>query len=47
MSKSTQPIFIFWGKAFEGLTAAIFVDELRRADLPVKMIGLNQRLAKG
>lgn len=47
MSKSGRYIFVLWGKRFEEATAAIFVTELRKVGLPVKLVSLNSQQLKG
>jgi putative intracellular protease/amidase len=47
MSRSDDHIFVFWGNGFDEATAAIFVTELRRIGLRVKVVGLTQRRSNG
>ncbi len=41
MSKIHNYVFVLWGEKFEEDTAAIFVTELRKAGLRVKVVGLS------
>ncbi len=47
MSKLNKYIFVLWGDRFEEATAAVFVTELRKAGLLVKVVGLNSRQISG
>jgi len=47
MSKSDYYVFVLWGKRFEEATAAIFVSELRKVGLPVKLVSLNSQEIRG
>ena len=40
-------VFVLWAHQFEEATATIFVSELRRAGLRVKVVGLTQRRSAG
>ncbi|MFQ5614319.1 MAG: DJ-1/PfpI family protein [Anaerolineae bacterium] len=40
MSKFTDYVFVLWGEQFDETTATVFVSELRRAGLRVKVVGL-------
>ncbi|MBE7472477.1 MAG: hypothetical protein DPW09_22640 [Anaerolineae bacterium] len=41
MSKINRYVFVLWGERFEEAAAAIFVTELRKAGLLVKLVGLD------
>ena len=43
MTISDSHIFVLWGNGFDEAMTAIFVTELRRAGLRVKVVGLTQR----
>ena len=47
MSKPDECVFVLWGKGFHEATATIFVTELRRTGLRVKVVGLTQRRSSG
>lgn len=47
MSRLDQVVFVIWNGGFEEVTAAIFVTELRKAGLRVKIIGLNAQRISG
>ena len=47
MTKPVQYVFVLWGKGFYEASATIFVTELRRAGLRVKVVGLTQRRTSG
>jgi len=47
MPKSEDYVFVLWANEFEEATATIFVTELRRAGLRVKVVGLTQRRSNG
>jgi putative intracellular protease/amidase len=47
MSQSDENIFVLWGSGFDETTATIFITELRRAGLHVKLVGLTQRRSNG
>lgn len=47
MSKPNHYVFVLWGDRFEEAAAAIFVTELRKAGLLVKLVGLNSRQLSG
>ena len=47
MSQSAEYIFVLWGSGFDEATATIFITELRRAGLHVKLVGLTQRRSNG
>lgn len=47
MSQSDELIFVLWGSGFDEATATIFITELRRAGLQVKLIGLTRRRSNG
>ena len=47
MSKSNDYICVLWGDRFEEATTAIFVTELRKMGLLVKLVGLNSRQLSG
>jgi putative intracellular protease/amidase len=47
MPKSKDYVFVLWGSEFEEMTATIFVTELRRAGLWVKVVGLTRRRSNG
>jgi len=47
MSQSDELIFVLWGSGFDEATATIFITELRRAGLHVKLVGLTQRRSNG
>lgn len=42
-----QAIFVLWGERFDELVAVAFVTRLRKAGLPVKVVGLSRRPAAG
>lgn len=39
--------FVLWAAGLDELAATIFVTELRRVGLPVKMVGLRRRVERG
>ena len=47
MSQFDECIFVLWGSGFDEAIATIFITELRRAGLPVKLVGLTQRRSNG
>ncbi len=47
MSRLNDYIFVLWANKFEEATAAIFVTELRKAGLRVKVVGLTGRQTGG
>ena len=47
MSKIHTYVFVLWGEKFEEDTAAIFVTELRKAGLRVKVVGLAPQHING
>ena len=47
MSQPDKSIFVLWGSGFDEATATIFITELRRAGLHVKLVGLTQRRSNG
>jgi putative intracellular protease/amidase len=47
MPKPEDYVFVLWANEFEETTATIFVTELRRAGLRVKVVGLTQRRSNG
>jgi putative intracellular protease/amidase len=47
MSRSSDYIFVLWGHGFDETTATLFITELRRAGLNVKVVGLTQRRSTG
>ena len=47
MSQFGDYIFVLWGNGFDETTATIFITELRRVGLPVKLVGLSQRRSAG
>ncbi len=47
MSQIQDYVFILWGERFEEAAATIFITELRRVGLRVKMVGLTQRRISG
>ena len=47
MSKIHNYVFVLWGEKFEEDAAAIFVTELRRAGLRVKVVGLSPQHING
>lgn len=47
MSQAGDYIFVLWGNGFDETTATIFITELRRAGLYVKLVGLTQRRSAG
>jgi putative intracellular protease/amidase len=47
MPKADEYIFVLWGSGFDEATATIFVTELRRAGLRVKVVGLTRRRSGG
>jgi hypothetical protein len=40
-------VFVIWGDNFDEAAAAIFITELRRAGLRVKVVGLTQQAMRG
>jgi hypothetical protein len=47
MPKPKDYVFVLWGNEFDEASATIFVTELRRAGLCVKVVGLTHRRANG
>ncbi|MCP4289824.1 MAG: DJ-1/PfpI family protein [Gammaproteobacteria bacterium] len=47
MATAQDYIFVLWGDHFEEAVATIFVTELRKAGLRVKVVGLSQRRTRG
>lgn len=47
MPKSRDYVFVLWGDQFDGVAATIFVTELRKAGLRVKIVGLASRRLSG
>lgn len=47
MSTAEEYIFILWGNGFDEAMVAVFVTELRRVGLKVKIVGLTQRHSSG
>jgi hypothetical protein len=47
MPKSRDYVFVLWGDKFEEATATIFVTELRKAGLRVKVVGLTAQRTSG
>ena len=47
MSRSQPTVFVFWSDAFEEAAAVLFVSELRRLGLRVKVVGLRGPQAAG
>lgn len=47
ISKTNSYVFVLWGDYFEEATATIFVTELRKAGLRVKVVGLTRQRTKG
>lgn len=47
MNRYDHYVFVLWGDEFEEAPAAIFVAELRRAGLRVKLVGLTSRRIAG
>jgi putative intracellular protease/amidase len=47
LTRRTGYVFILWADKFEEAEAAIFATELRRAGLPVKLIGLTGEWSAG
>lgn len=47
MPNNRDSILVFWGKSFDEATAALFITELRKAGLRVKVVGLNGRSPPG
>lgn len=47
MSKPNDYVCVLWGDRFEEATTAIFVTELRKTGLLVKLVGLNSRQLSG
>jgi hypothetical protein len=45
--RSDSYAFVLWGEAFREIPATIFVGELRRAGIRVKIVGLNGQRATG
>ncbi|MBN1991673.1 MAG: DJ-1/PfpI family protein [Anaerolineae bacterium] len=47
MPRAEDYVFVLWADEFEETAATIFVTELRRAGLRVKVVGLTQRRSNG
>jgi len=47
MSKLQKYVFVLWGDGFDETTATIFVTELRKAGLRVKVVGLTRQQTSG
>ena len=47
MSQPGKYVFVFWGDQFEEVPATIFVTELRRVGLRVKVVGLTPQRISG
>jgi hypothetical protein len=47
MSKLQEYVFVLWGDGFDETTATIFVTELRKAGLRVKVVGLTRQQTSG
>jgi len=47
MTKSNDYIFVLWGAGFDEAAAAIFITELRKAGLLVKVVGLHSGQISG
>ncbi len=47
MLKSYDYVFVLWGNKFEETPATIFVTEMRKAGLRVKVVGLSHRRSSG
>jgi hypothetical protein len=47
MSKLNDYVCVLWGDRFEEAATAIFVTELRKTGLQVKLVGLNSRQLSG
>jgi hypothetical protein len=47
ITKRSGHVLIIWGDGFDEAVAAVFTTELRRAGLPVKVVGLMGRQATG
>lgn len=47
MTKHQKHVLVLWGDKFEEATAAVFVSELRKAGLRVKVVGLTPPQIRG
>lgn len=47
MTDYFDDVLVLWGQGFDEITASIFVVELRRAGVRVKLMGLNSRQIAG
>ena len=47
MAKQNRTAYVVWDRQFDEIGAAIFVVTFRQMGLGVKVVGLNQRIAKG
>ncbi|MFQ5611492.1 MAG: hypothetical protein ACE5H9_05105, partial [Anaerolineae bacterium] len=47
MSRLTDYVFVLWGEQFDETVATVFISELRRAGLRVKMVGLASGRMRG
>lgn len=47
MHRSYQTVIVLWGKNFDEAAASIFVTELRKAGLSVKIVGIGGRQLNG
>lgn len=47
VTNSLQTVLVFWGQGFDEIAASIFVGELRRLGIRVKLVGLNSRQIAG
>jgi putative intracellular protease/amidase len=47
MSKKQKQVLVLWGDKFEEATAALFVSELRKVGLRVKVVGLTPPKIRG
>lgn len=47
MQRSQKYIFILWGNYFEEVAATIFTTQIRKAGLPVKVVGFSSKQTKG
>jgi hypothetical protein len=47
VTDSNRTVLVFWGQGFNEIAASIFVGELRRLGMRVKLVGLNSRQIAG
>jgi hypothetical protein len=47
VNDSNRTVLVFWGQGFNEIAASIFVGELRRLGMRVKLVGINSRQTAG